>query len=132
MTLGALVDAGLALDELAAGLRAGLPTLGGYELRAERVAQHGIAGTRVAVALDEGGRQPQRDWRAIRAMLVESALPPPARERALAIFEALARAEARVHGVEVEAVHFHEVGAVDSIVDVAGAALGLHLLGIEQ
>ena len=132
MTLGALVDAGLSLDELAEGLRAGLPSLGGYELRAERVAQHGIAGTRVMVALDEGERQPQRDWRAIRGLLVGSALPAPALARALAIFGALARAEARVHGVEVEAVHFHEVGAVDSIVDVAGAALGLHLLGIER
>src|SRR5215210_4318298 len=121
MTLGALVDAGLSLDELAAGLRAGLPSLAGYELRAERVAQHGIAGSRVTVALNEAERQPQRDWRAIRALLVESALPAPALAPALAIFGALARAEAHVHGVEVEAIHFHEVGAVDSIVDVAGA-----------
>ncbi len=132
MTLGALVDAGLPLGALAAGLRDGLPALDGYRLEAERVNQHGITGTRVAVALDPDREQPQRDWREIRALLTASALPAPARERALRVFEALARAEAHVHDTSVDDVHFHEVGAVDSIVDIAGAALGLHLLGIER
>jgi len=132
MTLGALVDAGLPLAALADGLRAGLPTLDGYEIVAERVSQHGIGGTRVSVVLDPARPQPQRPWRAIRALLEECALPAPARENALTIFGALARAEAQIHGTSVEEVHFHEVGAVDSIVDIAGAALGLHLLGIEE
>jgi uncharacterized protein (TIGR00299 family) protein len=132
MTLGALVDAGLPLADLVVGLRAGLPALDGYEIVAERVSQHGIGGTRISVVLDPARPQPQRPWRAIRAMLEESALPTPARENALTIFAALARAEAQIHGTSVEDVHFHEVGAVDSIVDIAGAALGLHLLGVEE
>ena len=132
MTLGALVDAGLPLGALAGGLRAGLSALDGYEIVAERVGQHGITGTRVSVILDPARPQPQRPWRAIRAMLEGSALPAPAREKALTIFAALAGAEAQIHGTSVEEVHFHEVGAVDSIVDIAGAALGLHLLGVEE
>jgi uncharacterized protein (TIGR00299 family) protein len=132
MTLGALVDAGLALEDLADGLRAGLPVLTGYRLTAERASQHGITGTRVAVVLDPAQPQPQRDWQEIRELLAASALPAPARDRALAIFATLAEAEAKIHGVPVEQAHFHEVGAVDSIVDIAGAALGLHLLGVEQ
>jgi uncharacterized protein (TIGR00299 family) protein len=131
MTLGAIIDAGLPLAALADGLRAGLAALDGYEIVAERVSQHGIGGTRVGVVLDPARPQPQRPWRAIRAMLEGSTLPAPARERALTIFAALARAEAQIHGTSVEEVHFHEVGAVDSIVDIAGAALGLHLLGVE-
>ncbi|MGN6757125.1 MAG: nickel pincer cofactor biosynthesis protein LarC [Thermomicrobiales bacterium] len=132
MSLVALVDAGLALDELADGLRVGLPALSGYHLAAERASQHGITGTRVTVVLDPAQPQPQRDWREIRALLTASALPVPARDWALAIFATLAEAEAKIHGVSVEQVHFHEVGAVDSIVDIAGAALGLHLLGVER
>ena len=65
-------------------------------------------------------------------MLQDSALPQRVRHRALAVFEALAQAEASVHGVDVEAVHFHEVGAVDSIVDIVAACVGLELLGITQ
>lgn len=132
MTLGALVDAGLSLDTLAGGLRAGIPALDGYRLEAERVNQHGITGTRVNVALDPDREQPPRDWREIRALLTASDLPETARDLALRIFRALAEAEATVHDVKVEQVHFHEVGAVDSIVDIAGAALGLHLLGVER
>lgn len=131
MALGALIDAGLPLTALADGLRTALPALDGYELVAERVSQHGIGGTRVGVVLDPARPQPQRPWRAIRAMLEGSALPAQARANALAIFAALARAEAQIHDTTVEDVHFHEVGAVDSIVDIAGAALGLHLLGVE-
>ena len=132
MTLGALVDAGVSLDSLAAALSAALPALVGYQLEAERVSQHGIGGTRVSVVLDPAAPQPQRSWRAIRAMLLDSTLPPPVLQDALMIFGVLAQAEAQVHGTTVEEVHFHEVGAVDSIVDIVGAALGLFFLGIER
>ncbi|HET7038111.1 MAG TPA: nickel pincer cofactor biosynthesis protein LarC [Thermomicrobiaceae bacterium] len=127
MILGALVDVGLSLDALRGAL-AGLD-LGGYELTAERVTQHGVSGTRVSVRVE--GAQPPRAWRDIRALLERAGLPDPVRQRALDIFGALAEAEGRVHGVPIDEVHFHEVGAVDSIVDVVGAAAGLYLLGIE-
>ncbi|MDI3341859.1 MAG: nickel pincer cofactor biosynthesis protein LarC [Sphaerobacter sp.] len=129
MTLGALVDAGVALDDLRHSL-AGLP-VGGYELVAERVAQHGVTGTRVRVRLDPEAPQAARHWRDIRALLLRADLAEPVRQRALAIFAALAEAEGRVHGVDPEAVHFHEVGALDAIVDIVGAAAGIALLGVE-
>lgn len=128
MVLGALVDAGLSIDDLRRILL-GLD-LDGYSIDAERVEQHGITGTRVTVTVSDD--QPSRDWRVIRDLLMRSELPEPARGASLAIFGALAAAEARVHGAEVEQVHFHEVGGVDAIVDIVGAAAGLSLLGVEQ
>jgi uncharacterized protein (TIGR00299 family) protein len=132
MTLGALVDAGVPLDSLAATLSAALPALSGYQLEAERVSQHGIGGTRVSVVLDPAAPQPQRSWREIRSMLLASTLPAPVLQDAMTIFATLAQAEAQIHSTTVEDVHFHEVGAVDSIVDIVGAALGLFFLGIER
>ncbi|HEX5504563.1 MAG TPA: nickel pincer cofactor biosynthesis protein LarC [Thermomicrobiales bacterium] len=132
MTLGALVDAGWPVERLVAGLREGLPTLDGYRIEVARAEQHGIAGARLTVALDAGRAQPQRDWRQIRALLAGSRLPAPARDTALRVFATLATAEAAVHGVPVDEVHFHEVGAVDSIVDIVGVALALHDLDIER
>ena len=73
-----------------------------------------------------------RTYREIRRLISRAKLVPSVRDRALAIFEALATAEARVHGTAVDDVHFHEVGAVDAIVDVTGVAVGLHRLGIER
>lgn len=128
MVLGALVDAGLSLDalrEVLAGL--GLP---GWELTAERVEQHGIGGTRVRVTVADDA--PARDWAVIRDLLRRAGLPEVIRSAALATFQSLAAAEAHVHGADIERVHFHEVGGVDAIVDIVGAAAGLQLLGIER
>jgi len=127
MTLAALIHAGLSLDDLTYGLA---PLgLSGYTLRAEPASQHSLGGTRVVVEV--AGDQPQRDWRTIRALIESSGLTERAKELSLRIFGALAVAEASVHGVAVNDVHFHEVGAVDSIVDIVGTAVALDLLGIE-
>ena len=130
MLLGALLDAGLDLDTLRAGL-AKLP-LAGYALEAERVTQHGISGTRLHVRLDEDAPHAHRRLADITALLDGARLPERAHERALVIFRRLAEAEATIHGTTPAAVTFHEVGAVDSIVDIVGAALALELLDVEQ
>ncbi|MEX2314075.1 MAG: LarC family nickel insertion protein [Thermomicrobiales bacterium] len=128
MALGALVDCGVPLDELKrvlAGLR-----LDGWELTAEPVSQHGIGGTRVTVIADDATHS--RDWGVIQAILADADLPEPVRDAATATFLSLARAEAHVHGADLESVHFHEVGGIDAIVDIVGVAAGLHLLGVER
>jgi hypothetical protein len=129
MLLGALVDAGAAPDALRAGL-AGLP-LPGYTLDFAPVTDHGIHGTRARVALNEGAPVVERHLSAIEAIIAAGGLAPQVEQRALAIFQRLAAAEATIHGTSVEAVHFHEVGAVDAIVDIVGAALGLELLDVD-
>lgn len=129
MFLGALLDAGLAFEDLRQALLA-LP-LGDYQLTCERFTDKGIQGTRFDVQLS-ALEQPARHLADIRAILQASMLPPQVRERALAIFQLLAVAEAHIHGTGVEEVHFHEVGAVDAIVDIVGAAWAIDKLGIEQ
>jgi uncharacterized protein (TIGR00299 family) protein len=126
--LAALVDAGASVDVLRERLSA--LGLSGWSLSVERVTRGGLAGTLVTVAVEED--QPSRDWAAIRGVLESAPLPDVVREGALRTFALLAEAEAAVHGVEVDRVHFHEVGAVDSIVDVVGAAIGMAELGIDE
>jgi pyridinium-3,5-bisthiocarboxylic acid mononucleotide nickel chelatase len=130
MLLGALLDAGLPLDTLREGLSC-LP-LPGYTLEAERVTDHGITGTRALVRLDAATPHEHRRLAEITALLDAAALPERADRAARAIFHRLAEAEARIHGMTAEDVTFHEVGAVDSIVDIAGVALGLDLLGVDE
>jgi uncharacterized protein (TIGR00299 family) protein len=129
MALGALLDAGLPLAALEAELaRLNVP---GYRLDAGRAEQHGLTGTRVRVLLD-GAPQPERHLSDIAAILDAGTLAPAVRERALAVFRRLAVAEAHVHGTTPDQVHFHEVGALDSIVDVVGVVAGLALLGVDE
>jgi len=128
MCLGALVDAGLAPEDLEAAL-AGVP-LGGYRLHIERVRRGPVAGTRVRVEVEEP--QPARPARELLALLEESRLPPTVAARSREVFFRLARAEAKVHGLPPEEVHFHEVGGVDAVVDVVGTVAGLELLGVEE
>jgi uncharacterized protein (TIGR00299 family) protein len=90
------------------------------------------AGGHPAAGHDAHAHAHGKSYLEIRALLNDAKLESPVRTRSLAIFEALAIAEAKVHGVKPDEVHFHEVGAVDAIVDVTGAAIGLHRLGIER
>jgi uncharacterized protein (TIGR00299 family) protein len=127
MALGALLDAGLALDALRAEL--GKLSLAGWSLDAERGTRSFIAGTRALVHAPE---QPtHRHLADVRAIIGASALDPLVQERSLRVFALLAEAEGRVHGIAPEQVHFHEVGALDAIVDIVGVVAGLHLLGVE-
>lgn len=129
MLLGALLDAGLDLDALRAGL-AKLP-LAGYTLEATRANEHGISGTRLHVRLDADTPHQHRRLADITALLDAAQLPERTYTRARTIFRRLAEAEGAIHGTTPEDVTFHEVGAVDSIVDIVGAALALELLGVD-
>jgi uncharacterized protein (TIGR00299 family) protein len=175
MALGALVDAGLPLEDLRSGLQS-LP-VEGWRLEARKEPRGPFQTTRLRVVVegaeaswssppphpehrhhgehdhhhhdhphDHGsGRRgqpahapehrhdhPHRGLPEVLETIARSGLPGPVKESASAVFRRLGEAEAKVHGVPVEKVHFHEVGAVDSIVDIAGTCLGLHLLGIEE
>ena len=129
MILGALLDAGADAAAVDAGLRA--LALDGLALTAVTVTRRGIAAKHVMVASPQDDAV-HRDWANIRTLVDAAPLPPRVRERAQAVFAALARAEGRVHGVAPEEVHFHEVGALDAIGDVCGIALALESLGIDE
>ncbi|MBC7324202.1 MAG: nickel pincer cofactor biosynthesis protein LarC, partial [Moorella sp. (in: Bacteria)] len=124
----ALLANGLSQEQLVTGLRE--LALEGWELEVREIKQHNIAAVDVKVQVS--ARQPHRHLEDILALIGGSPLPPVVREKAGAVFRRLAEAEARVHGTSPENVHFHEVGAVDAIIDITGTVLGLHLLGIEQ
>ena len=128
MALAALLDAGADFDELRGHL-AKLP-LEPFDLDVEEVESRGLRATRVTVRASSAGVI--RTYASIRALLDSADLPPEALRLAQRIFRRLAEAEARVHRKEVETVTFHEVGAVDSIVDIAGTALALTMLGVER
>jgi len=129
MILASLLDAGLSLDELRAGL-AKLP-LEGCAVRAEPVRKGGLAATAFFVDLSQGDAA-HRDLADVNAIIDDSSLSAAVKDKAKRVFARLAEAEAAAHGVPVGEVHFHEVGAVDCIVDVVGTAAALELLGIEK
>ncbi|NOY13307.1 MAG: nickel pincer cofactor biosynthesis protein LarC [Deltaproteobacteria bacterium] len=128
MFLGLLLDLGLPLPQLQNEL-AKLP-LEGYELLAGHEQRHGIEGCRLRVKCDESHHH--RSWSTIDRMLAESRLAPEISDLARRFFRRLGQAEAKVHGISLDKVHFHEVGAVDAIIDLTGAAIGLQLLGIDK
>ena len=127
MVLGAVLDAGVPVDAVRRALDSfGLP----ITLEVERVKRCGFAATKATVTAPD-----QEDYRFlpdIEALLAKAALTPRQRELAATIFRKIASAEAAAHGMPLERVHFHEVGALDSIADVVGAAVGLDLLGVER
>ncbi len=127
MTVAALIDAGAPADDLFAGLDS-LAT--GARFTVERVKRHGIAGTKFNVEFED--QKTHRHLPHIVKMIEASALSEKVKANAIHVFEVLGAAEAQVHGVPIEKVHFHEVGAVDSICDIVGACYGLELLGIES
>ena len=129
MTLGALVDSGLPLKELSRALK-DFPA-GGYRLRSKPVMRGGLAATKVDVVIQNGFRSPL-SLRRIQRLITSSRLPRMVIEQSLAVFDRLANAEGMAHRVSPADVTFHEVGVVDSLVDVVGSIVGCHLLGIQR
>ncbi|MBI4841246.1 MAG: nickel pincer cofactor biosynthesis protein LarC [candidate division NC10 bacterium] len=129
MILGALVDAGLPVERLQAAISGlGVP---GIQLAAEQVKRGAFLGTKVHVRTDEQGH-PHRRLPDIEAILDRADLPEPVRADARRIFRRLAEAEATVHGTTPDRIHFHEVGALDALADVVGAAWGIRQLGLTR
>ena len=128
MTLGALVDAGADLATIQAGIASlGLP---GVRLAASEVKKKGFRATQITVVHEPEHKH--RHLHHITAMIDGSVLTARQKELATRIFTRLAEAEAKVHGTTIQKVHFHEVGAVDSIADIVGSAIGWDLLGVER
>ncbi|MBC8019238.1 MAG: nickel pincer cofactor biosynthesis protein LarC [Verrucomicrobia bacterium] len=130
MTVGALLDLGVPLEHLRTELtKLALPA-DSYSLSASRTERQHVSALKFDVAVHD--HHTHRHYAGIDAMVADSALADPVKEKARSIFRRLAEAEARVHGVPVEEVHFHEVGAVDSIVDIVATAICLEYLEVEQ
>ena len=132
MFLGALLNAGLSQEALQETL--GHLKLPGWQLSCTPVSISGLQAASVQVQLEaqENETGTHRHLSDIRTILEQSELDPIIAERSLAVFTRLAEAEAHVHGTVPEKIHFHEVGALDAIIDIVGAVAGLHLLGIEE
>lgn len=128
MTLGALFDAGVPVEAVEAPLQK--LSIDPFQLEVTRVERMGLAATSVRVRVAESGVL--RTYGSVRSVIEQADLPPRAKETALTIFRRLAEAEAKVHGKEVAHVPFHELGSVDTIVDVVGATLALDHLGVEE
>ena len=128
MTLGALVDLGVPIDWLDQQLSA-VP-IEGYHLSVKKVMDHGICGSKAQVWIDESPAK-GRHWPDIKNLIESSQLIEKVKHLSLRIFERLAQCEAAIHGVDVNQVHFHEVGAVDALVDIIGTAICIDRLGIE-
>jgi uncharacterized protein (TIGR00299 family) protein len=129
MLLGAVVDAGAPLDVVQLAVDAVVP--GAVRLRTEDVRRGGFVAIRCLVEPIRQDSGP-RTWADVKVLLAEAPLAAPVREAASRVFSRLAQAEARVHGRDEHSVHFHEVGALDSIADVVGTSAGLHHLGVNS
>ncbi len=128
MFLGAMLDLGLPLETLRGELAK--LNLHGFRVEARRVISRNISGTQFECVADE--HHHHRGLTDIVAMIERSGISAPAKQRALRVFRRIGEAEAKVHGIPIERVHFHEIGAVDSIVDIVGACVAMELLGVER
>jgi uncharacterized protein (DUF111 family) len=130
MIMAALVDAGAPLGRLRDALQT-LP-LSGWQLDVRQTMKGAFRATKVDVIVDRSAHHPHRSLADVRTIVDQSALAPSIKADVLRVFTRLADAEARAHGQTRETVHFHDVGAVDAIVDVVGAVVSLSLLGVER
>jgi uncharacterized protein (TIGR00299 family) protein len=128
MFLGALVDVGL--EPLA--LQAELEKLGLGKFRFRHYKKQHLAINATRLEIEPGKSERKRTWQDIRLLIEQSSLPEAVKERSLQVFNCLAEAEAKIHGCLADEVHFHEIGALDSIIDIVGSVIGLHSLGIKH
>lgn len=140
MILGALVGLGVPVDELNEELKS--LNVDSFEIVVDEIVEQGMSGVRGKVKLQEHHHHDHhhahghdhhhgRHLSTIQKLIKESALPEAAKVRALDVFQKIGEAEAAVHGIDIEEIHFHEVGAMDSIVDIVGSCLALHKLGVD-
>ena len=127
MTLGALIDLGVPLEWLLKKLNA-IP-LDGFRINKESIQVHGIQAAQVQIDLHEA--HVARNYADIKNLIENAPLDGEIKDNSLKMFDKIAIAESEIHGVPVEEVHFHEVGALDSIIDIVGTALGMAYLGVE-
>lgn len=127
MFLGALIDLGLSVDYLKKELKK--IKLEGYSIKAVKGKRKGITGTRFVVSVKH--KQKERYLKDILSLINKSRLSKSTKDKASELFRILGKAEAKVHGASIDTVHFHEVGAVDSIVDIIGAVIGIEKFGID-
>jgi uncharacterized protein (TIGR00299 family) protein len=129
MLVGSLLDAGLPFEELE-GIISGL-NLDGYTISAKKEGRNNIFGTRFHVSLKEK-HQKARYLKDIKEIITSGDIPLAVVEKCISIFEKLAITEGKIHHISPDELHFHEVGAVDSIIDIVGSVVGIYLLGIEK
>ncbi len=126
MTLGALIDLGVPLEWLEQQLKS---VLSGFSLRSEIVFRHHLRAVNLFVAVEDNTAS--RTYMDIREIICRADLSESVKKNSLAAFERIARAESTIHGKEIETVHFHEIGGIDSLVDIIGSFLGVEYLGIK-
>lgn len=129
MLMAALLDLGLSIEKIEDALSS--LELDGYDLQIKRVQKKGLGGLHFRVQLLKEEEE-ERDLSKITSIIRGGRLPEEAKETAIKVFKNLAEAEALAHGISIEEVHFHEVGALDSIIDIVGVSLGIHFLEIEK
>lgn len=128
MVLGALLDAGVPVEYLTEELEK--LDLTNYELKAKEVERGSLKATKVSVQAEEKGIV--RTWPNVKSVIESSSLKPEIKEKAKEIFLKLAEAESKIHRKPLDRVHFHEVGAIDSIVDIVGAVIGMDFLKVDK
>ena len=130
MILGALIDAGLSLEQLKNELAK--LHLTHYDLQVKEVLKKGIGGSQVMISVGDDHHNHHRHLHQIEEIIEKSELEKSVKGNGLRIFKRLAAAEAKIHKTTIDKIHFHEVGAMDAIIDVVGAVAGIHALGIEK
>ncbi|MEE4606905.1 MAG: nickel pincer cofactor biosynthesis protein LarC [Desulfobacteraceae bacterium] len=130
MILGSLLDAGLPLEKLKETLAK--LQLDHYDLKVKKVLKKGLGGSQAFVIINETDQSHHRHLADIEAIITQSDLADSIQQKCIAIFTRLAEAEAKIHQTTIDRIHFHEVGAMDAIIDIVGAVAGTTLLGVQK